>query len=256
MLLHLLALGAFTNADDFGNPFHERALRRFGMFEGDAEGKPAGGGERAPVPFAEVEKKNKRIAELKRRVEELEAKAPDLAKLTGERDEAIKRADNAEKDMALRDIGVTDPDDRAFIRDRYKMATDGVKDPPAFGDWVGEQGEKKWFKSMVDIAPAPGEAPENARSDFAANKGKPPAEGEGEGKGEGKGDGKPAPKANPNAVRSPVRPPSFNPNAGTNGANPQTRPAYTREEIAAMSPDEYREHKANVRAAQRDGRIE
>lgn len=234
-------------------------LRTFLDKDGDG-GTGDEGDEKKPIPYAEHRKVRQLLAKAKADLEaanvkigEFEKKAPDVAKIAAERDEAIGRANNAEKDVQLRDLGVTDPDDRAFIRERYNMTTNGAKDAPEFGDWLGAQREKRWFKSMIPDAPeADGDAKgDEPRSEYAANKGKAPEQ------GAGKSDEK---KPEQGARGAPTSKPAFNPNAGTRGASGApgggARPAFTREEIAGMSPDDYRANRDAIRDAQRSGRIE
>lgn len=270
----LLLLAAMLG-ESFNDPtsFESRHARRFGLF-GDGDGKPGAGGGKGeddepsggekPVPYAEHRKVRQLLAKAKGELEaangkiaEFEKKAPDVAKVAKERDDAISRANNAEKDLQLRDMGVTDADDRAFIRERYNMTTNGQGEKaPEFGDWLEGQREKRWFKSMIPDAEPGGNDEPAARSDYAANKGRAPEKNEQGGKGNDAGKGSGGEQGG--GKREPEKKPAFNPNAGTRGADARGngRPAYTREEIAAMSPDEYRSNRDAIMSAKRDGRIE
>lgn len=277
----LLLLAAMLG-ETFDDPssFHERHARRFEL-RNENDGKPAGGGGKGsgddepaggekPVPYAEHKKVRQALTKAKAdleaangKISEFEKKAPDVAKVAKERDDAIARANNAEKDLQLRDLGVTDADDRAFIRERYNMTTNGQGDKaPDFGDWLEGQREKRWFRAMIpDAEPGDKGNDEPApRSEYAANKGKGEQGGKGNdgdgGKGNDAGKG-----AGGGGKREPERKPAFNPNAGTRGnggggGGNNGRPAFTREEIAAMTPDEYKANRDAIHAAQRDGRIE
>ena len=233
------------------------------LFFHETDDKGGAGDENKPVPYAEhkkarqaLAKAKEEIAALTAKVTEIEKKSPDVAKLAQERDAANARAENAEKDVQLRDLGITDPESRAFLRSRYAQAKQEQGDKaPEFGDWIEGNKEKKWFKAMVEEAtPASGEGGEQApapKSDYAANKGKP-AEGDGKGaSGDAKGGAG-------TGTKQPEKKPAFNPNAGTSGGDGKGggRPAFTREEIASMSPDEYKANRANIQAARREGRIE
>jgi hypothetical protein len=275
-MFHLLALSAF-DAFHETNSFFDRHERRFGLFADDGAGAGGGkgaddeGDDKKPVPYAEHRKVRQALAKARGEVEaanakiaEFEKKAPDVAKVAKERDDAIGRANNAEKDLQLRDMGVTDGDDRAFIRERYNMTTNGQGDKaPEFGDWLDSQREKRWFQAMIPDAAEPankGADEAGARSDYAANKGKEPAKGQGDDKGAGdggKGQGGAGNGSGTGARREPEKKPAFNPNAGTRGASAGNgRPAFTREEIGSMSPDEYRNNRDAIMSARREGRIE
>ena len=261
-----LLLAAF--GEPFADPttFESRQARRFGCFADDGNGKPSGGGKpddegegdsKKPVPYAEHAKARKRIRELEGKISDYEKSAPDVAKVAAERDNAIARANNAEKDLQLRDLGVTDADDRAFIRERYNMTTkDQGEKAPEFGAWLEGQTETRWFRDAPGGADNPNAEPE-ARSEYAANKGKPAAKGDEQ--GGGKGNETPAKKPEQGGGKGAPAKPAFNPNAGTRGnagAGNGARPAFTREEIKDMTPDEYRANRDAIHTAQREGRIE
>jgi|694.fasta_scaffold02225_30 hypothetical protein len=267
-MFHLLALSAF-DAFHETNSFFTRHERRFGLFADDGAGAGGGKGDdgegesNKPVPYAEhkkvrqaLAKAKSEIAERDAKIAEFERKAPDVAKVAKERDDAIGRANNAEKDLQLRDLGVTDADDRAFIRERYNMTTNGQGDKaPDFGDWLEGQREKRWFQAMIPDAAEPsnkgGDEPA-PRSEYAANKGKEPAKG-----ADDKGQGGAGNGAGAGVKREPEKKPAFNPNAGTRGASGGNgRPAFTREEIGSMSTDEYKANREAIMSARREGRIE
>lgn len=268
----LFAAIAATYGFDTFNPDADGRPRR-GCYEGEGEGDGAGtsGGAEKPIPYAEHKKVREQLATVKAslatanaKIGEYEKQAPEIAKVAKERDDANARATNAEKDLQLRDLGVTDADDRAFIRERFNMTTKDQGDKaPEFATWLEAQREKRWFGAMVpDTAAKGGEqagkgaADKAPASDYAANKGKPAAKVEGDAKGN-QGPANGGAGAN-GGERSK---PAFNPNAGANGAGGNGggaggRPAFTRAEIAAMTPDEYRSNREAISTARRDGRIE
>ena len=214
--------------------------------------------EKKPIPYAEHRKVRQALKTANEKIAEFERRAPDVAKVAAERDAA--RAELADlgfrysADTSLLGLGMNDADDRAFVRDRYNSSGEPGKEKPAFDEWVKTVGEKRWFKAMLpEQAPGADGGDEAARSEYAANKGKAPEQ------GAGKGDEKKPEQGRQGAPRTePDKKPAFNPNAGTRGnsAPGGARPAFTREEIAGMSPDEYRTNRDAIRDAQRAGRIE
>ena len=228
------------------------------------------GGDKKPVPYAEHVKVRRLLAAAKQdlvtaqgQIKEYEKKAPDVAKIAQERDEAVAARKDLEfrysADTSLLGLGVTDADDRAFIRDRYASSGEPGKEKPDFGDWIESVQEKRWFKAMLPEQAKgadDGEGGGTPRSDYAAKK----ATGDdGKGReGDGKGSGADDRSGAGRGTREPEKKaPAFNPNAGTRGnAGANGRPAFTREEIAGMSSSDYKANREAIMDAQRSGRIE
>lgn len=268
-----LLFAAIAATHGFDTFSYDDGRPRRGCYEGEDDADKGGkgtSGDKTAIPYEEHKKVREQLASAKAalgvanaKIGEYEKQAPEIAKVAKERDDAIGRATNAEKDLQLRDLGVTDADDRAFIRERFNMTTKDQGDKaPEFATWLEAQREKRWFGAMVPDTVAKvgeqagkGAADKAPASDYAANKGKPAAKVEGDGKGnQGAANG----GAGANGERAK---PAFNPNAGANGAGGNGggaggRPAFTRAEIAAMTPDEYRSNREAISTARRDGRIE
>ena len=240
--------------------------------------KPEPDNGRAPVPYARFQRQQRELKNALALLDKVASKGLALKDKDGnytlKLEEATKDADEYRSkyeqlqaqyhvDMALASKGFTHADDRSLIMERWKASAGPGKEPEDFEDWYADMEGKnaegkapRWFKSLMqETAPEPTqekaqEKGSQGKSQFQENRGKPT-----EVKSEPKVDpktGKPI-EVKSEPPKAPKQVPG-NPNNGVVKA-PDTKPAFTLQDISQMSMEEYRQHRAGVLEAHRAGTI-
>lgn len=184
-------------------------------------------------------------AEVRRLKSELRTKTAEVATLTSERDTLKATVTTLEGQVtetttkaALKDAGI-DPDDADYVLGKYaKVEAPEGEDKPDLGTWLAEQKAAKtpWYVKIATPAVAAPATPAKPAVTPAATPAQPAAQ------------TTPAAPATPAAVAPPAPAPDAAA-ARTVVTTKATANALTAEQIRAMTPEQYKVHRAAVRAS-------